>query len=729
MIRLVRAVKASDILKIIFISAYISKATMGNCSSMVRLEESADFLTENVYRIINTAYYFDLPGYTKELKDDDRYKELRKFEHSFSFIKEKSGYLIKNLRDGNCLYASDSESNIEFRNYDGTDSLHFLWEISFTNALICKIFSLAKNGFLVINKYEDKVGDKGQISIFYNVQVGNEKIEKDISGLEFYNSEWRLNPFYPSEGYSDFFKIIEDCGELIALKYNTKLKSIKTVPISSHDHDCLSVACKDKTKIFLNTNSPHYKPNMREIFSTEDVFKSTSPPESSGSVVKVTRVIETEEIVQTTIENSLITLQKRATRLNEANLQRSASEKGAETVKMDQTSFSQSLNTLLSVAVTKAMERSTAVGNRQSKTISESEQKSNYQDQGSSNFIGATEDKGNTLFIGHVNDTGSSNSRGAVKTKSVGGSVSAHASVNAPFVSAGVSASIHADLTDQDSSNATSTKNAQTSFNNTTNQNIHKSSNTTKNTNRGKSFSTNKQHEETREHHEETINRTSHSEDRQRQRGTLKEEREEHADTNTRRVVDAKEFIKEQEKTTELGIEQSLDLTQIESVTKKKNEKWFIEREFMHLPNTALKISFFEETIEAINQPFEVSLHISGKIGFTFKDNIFINTHRHLDYLSGSTWFLSPATIFNYLKAPGYKLNEDGSVDYIVKGKLSLKRPLNIFTLINQEKLPCKSELPFLSISSLPVEEDQVDEQMFNTTKKRKTDKYYLSKI
>lgn len=659
-----------------------------NCySSMSRFlrEEAEEPLIENIYRIINTAYSFDLPGYIKELRDQDRYQESNKFEYAFSFTKNGNAYLIKNLKDDN--YLCVLENNIDFRKIDNNYSKNFSWEIKFINESIYKISSVAKKSFLIMNKTEKVLG-KGERLISYNIRIGDEKTERNVLGFEVFNSEWRLKPFYPATGYSDLFKIIRDCGDLIALKHHTQLKSIKTLPISSHDSDCLSVKCTDKTKIILNANSPHYKPSIREIFSIEDVFKSNPSITSSSSEIKITRVIETEEVFQTTIENSLTTTQRETKKVNEKNLQRKASEEGTETEKMDQTSFSHSLNTLLSIAVTKGSELSNTTGNRQSATVGTSTQESIYQDAGILKSIGITNDSGSSSARGSIHEVSSSSNHGEVNTQSVGVSASLNAGFNIGFASGGASVGMHADTTNQTSLSHTNTQNLQSSSNTTATQNTQKSSNTTLDTKRGQSQTKEKKEEKTQEQFAEETSRLSSTQEQQNQLGTLMEEKKDQTTINARKIVDTTELVKEHEQSAELGIEKSLNLTQIKSVTQKRNEKWFIEREFVHLPNTALKVSFFEEAIEAINHPFKVALHISGRVGFTFTDNVFINSHPHRDYLSDNIWFLSPATIFNYLKAPGYQVNEDGSVNYIIKGNINLKHPMNIFTVINQDLLP-----------------------------------------
>lgn len=633
---------------------------------LIHQEDIRDSLTTNVYRIINTAYSFDLPDHMQELDDDNRYGNSRdgkinKFNHAFSFIKKGDGYLIKSLRDDN--YLCTSEHNVQYSKLNRKSSSGFIWNINFIANSICKIFPFGSKEFLVVNKIEEG-GNKGQKQVFYKLSIKEGTFESNNLGFTADNSEWRLNPFYPSSGYSDFFKIIRDCGDLISLKYATELKAIKTVPTSSHDFDCLSVQCLDKTRICLNTQSPHYKPTIREIFSIEDVFKSTLPSDSPGSVVKVTRVIETEEIFQTTIENSLTTLQREVIAKNEKNISRVAHEEGEDIEKMDQIGFSQSLNTLLSIAITQAIDLSNTTGSRQTTTLGESTQHSSYKDTGAS------------MFTGTMNDTGSSNTHGVSDTQSFGIDTAATAGFKAGFASGSLTVAAHANTTNQTSLNETTTKNTQ------------KSSNITNNTSQGKNLSKQKNKEEANEQFEEQTNRISHSKEAQNQTGKLREERKDQTTTNAKRRVNTKEHTNEQEKLKELGVEQSLNLTEIKSVTQKKNEKWLIEREFIHVPNTALQVKFFEEAIEAIDHPFEVSLHISGRVGFTFEESILIDIHPHRDYLTGSTWFLSPATILSYLKAPGYKINEDGSVNYIVKGKLNLKHPLNIFTVIDQDMLP-----------------------------------------
>lgn len=669
---------------ICFLNVFFILCSMSHVFATDR-QENREELTENVYRIINTAYSFNLPGYVRSLEDKDRYEqskeiEVNKFTHAFSFIRKENGYLIKNLRDDNYLYLSDGK--VDYKKLDREPLKKFLWDVNHIDTSIYTISPLRRKGFLVINKIVDK-GDKGQRPSRYELGIDTEeKIERNILGDSYFDtptSEWRINPFYPSSGYSDFFKIIKDCGDLIALKHGAKLKAIKTAPISSHDLSCLSVQCLDKTRICLNTHSPYYKPSIREIFSIEDVFKSNPEIQSLESVVKVTRVIETEEVFQTTIENSLTTLRRESRTTKEKNIIRQTQEEGEDLEKMDQMGFSQSLNTLLTIAVTQATDVSNTIGSRQSETLGESLQKSTYEDTGTSSSTGT------------LHDTGNSTSTGILESKSSGHDVSVSAGVKAGPVSAKASYGYHTNQTNQNNSNATRNESNQTSFN------------VTSTGNSGKSQTSEQNRQQTKEKYAEQTMSTSHAHQTENQTGEIKEERKDQTTTLGQRTVLTNENIREQEQLRELGVEQSLNLTEIKSSTQKKNEKWFIEREFHHIPNTALQIKFYEEAEEAIDYPFEVSLRISGHVGFTFDRNFLIGYDPRRDYLTGSTWYLSPSTILKYLKAPGYKPNQDGSVNYIVRGKLNLKLPLNIFTVIHQDILPIKHQGSKETINTHPT--------------------------
>lgn len=630
-------------------------------------DKSEDPLTNNVYHIIHTAYSLALRPHMGKFHHQ---VSDNKFERAFHFIQKGEGYLIQALKDGNLLSCRQGRLCFEKAplSQPKEELVGFLWKVECIAPCIYTIASLEKEkGFLVMHQHTENLSE-GRKETSYALGMDSGK-EPDpalpLSDLYFSACnvrEWRLSPFYPSKGYSDFFQIMTDCGTLIALKHHAKICPVT----SSQNFSGLSLEClKDKTPIYLAPSSKHYKSCLREIFSIEDTFESHSLIEGSETVFKLTRVIETEEVFQTTIENSLTTLRRESQTSRHRNAMNQVQGKEEERQKTDQIGFSQSLNTLLTVAVARAVETSQTKGRRHSETEGESLQNS------------FSESKEGTSSQGITHHQGASQSEGSLESENMGGSLSAQASINAgPFLSAGVSASFHHDQTQQSTSNHTSDQSHQT---HATVTDTHR---------REKNQIAEKSKQSTREKYDEESISNSRTHQTERQTGRAKEENKNQTIASGKKRVLTQERASERESLQEHGVEQILDLSEIKSSTRKKSEKWFIEREIRYHPHTTLKVKFYEESVEAVDYPFEVLLRISGFVCFTFDRPIPITRDPRKDYsVEGTSWFLSPSTILKYLKAPGYQINEDGSVDYTVKGKLNLKLPLKIYTVIHQQPL------------------------------------------
>ena len=251
-----------------------------------------DLLTNNVYRVTSVPYSIPLTGDIREISEPDGTKKLEeevtssKFTHAFSFIKKEQGkekkdensFFIVHIADENLLsYVSSKASQPLKPTYKGQESSEhkdFLWNvdvISYKPSLIVTIKPLNGDKFLAFKKTEKKDGSKGTISTKYNI-VFEDKLEKQPSGSSFFsfpesnNSQWRLSPFYPSSGYSDFFRIILDAGELIARRHGTELVHVKTAPTSSHDRAFLSVNCLEKTTVGQNNfQNSHLVPEVGHV--------------------------------------------------------------------------------------------------------------------------------------------------------------------------------------------------------------------------------------------------------------------------------------------------------------------------------------------------------------------------------------------------------------------------------------------------------------------------------
>lgn len=578
-------------------------------------------LVENVYTIQHAATLYPLsePIPINDYNEQNSiFQKKSMFKDSFRFISnDQRGLLIEGV-ENNRYFGFDGKKLFfkAKKNVSHSDLELLLWDVIPYEGDAAYSPGLVKIQHSALKKNLELKNIEVHTTI-YSLMLCKE--EEYRGKEEFFSSpksfEWHLHPFYPAAGYSNFFNIICDFGELIALKYETQLEAVKTKSSSPHDFCNLSAICLGKTNIFLNPSCPGYRSSSREIFSTEDYFTSNNPHAVNGSTLKLTRVIETEEIFQTTIENSLTTANKKSETQEDKTSERSDHTRSTGLEKIDQTSFDEKFSTQLNVSISQSEERS----------LEKNKMSTSSQDQGSSRTA----------------------SKGSQSTHNL----TANAGFNIPGFSLGGGYGY------------TNTVNSGES--DTLNTNTHSARQSGR------------------------IARTASGDTKQKDssKGAEIGIQNLSSKTGTQAEQKTQESGKESTSMETVEMEHVLNLTEVTSVTKKRNEKWFIEREFSHKPNTALHIKFFEQDIEAINVPFSSFVRVSGCIGFKFKDTLrSIEPRFSKDYLdlNQDVWCIAPATIIHYLPAPGYKINPDGSVDYEIKGTMNLKHPLNIITMINE---------------------------------------------
>jgi|GEM_PF-3426969 len=582
--------------------------------------EFKDQLIENVYTIQHAATLYPLSDPSVEYNEINPIAPNKsRFKDSFRFIRNNQGDLLIKEIERDRYLGSDDRGNPCYSHSLRNLQL-FLWDIIPLEGNTAHSSRIVKIQHCQSHKNLELNNTSNNTTIYSLTLCG----ERTIQGREGYFSraesfEWHLHPFYPAAGYSNFFNIICDFGELIALKYSTHLESIKTKSSSPHDFCNLSVKCLENTNIVLSPSCPGYRSSTREIFATEDYFSSNDRNAANGSTLKLTRVIETEETFQTTIENSLTTTNKKSKTQEDKTSERRDHTRSTGLEKIDQTSFDEKLSTQMNVSISQSEERS----------LEKNKMSTSSQDQG----FARTTNKGNQSTHNFT--------------------------ANAGFNMAGFNLG------------------GGYGYTNTANSGESDTSNTNAHSTRQKGQAA----------------RTTSGNTTTKDSGTGTEIGAQNLVSNTGKQTEqeTKESSKESTSMETVELEHALNLTEVTSVTKKRNEKWFIDREFIQTPHTALFIKFFERDVEAIDVPFSSYVRVFGCIGFKFSDSIRKIEPRFLtDYLDieKSMWCIAPATIIHYLPAPGYKINPDGdgSVDYIIKGKLNLKHPLNIITIIDEVK-------------------------------------------
>lgn len=534
-----------------------------------------------------------------ESNKKDRTSHQNKIANSFKFIPRADGVLIQSIltkkylyRNGNkCEYAQDSAKNS-------------LWDV---------VLSQEHNADL-----EKPPPWVIEIKCNKNCLILNDNVPILTPSPEGNSQFWLLHPLYPGAGYSNFFNIIYDFGELIALKHGTKLKKIKTCASSPHDVCGLAIVSSQKTLLNLNPDSQGYKSSYRKIFGTADNYYSFWENISSENEArfKITRVIETEKIFQTTIENAVSTTNKEKTSKENNMFQKDDHMKNAMVEKMDQVSFDKKLNTQINVNLSQSTEESS----ERAKLNSEGKEKGDA--------VTTQESQNNSCGL-------------TVKAKA-----------KLPIASVAAEA------------NYSHTSHAEK------NNTKHGTENSLEQKNKSKRKTTGDALQE----------------------GSTKGEESSKQDLQNKKNTKTSQFSKEKGHESKyahtIDLEHTISLTQMNSVTNRQKEQWIIEREFFHKPGTMLQVDFYEEAIEFIDTPFSSLVTVSGYAGFIFEPPIpSINPmFRSLrDYKADDQmWCISPSTIVEHLSAPGYEKNGNGCINYKINGKVSLKQPIQIQTLIHE---------------------------------------------
>lgn len=437
--------------------------------------------------------------------------------------------------------------------------------------------------------------------------------------------EWRLHPLYPSSGYSNFYDIIEDFGRLIASKYRVTLEEIQIQSTLARGLTGFSVKINRPPRpivLYLGVDSMA-NISTREIFRTEEHFRSDDL--SARSLYKFSRIIEVEETFQASIENSLGIVEASSAGTERKKAAQSSSTHSRTDEIMDQRGLNEKLFTRANISLA------------------------------ASENIHMDSSRSGT----HSQRKGSSNEKSKSSQISVGGEASYQLTMKAgmenPLVSASTSHSItgtiRADRNDSVRDNST----------------IQEDSTLTSQLNRsaGACNETQKQ--------------------REKHKGKEHDWQEMRAHKTTRDFQEMTTVNDEYTSMHSFNISRTLNLGEVKTTVKKRMQQWAVEREIYQSPNTTLTIRVFEKVLEAEDIKIEADVNVSGLIGFKFSQAITnFDCNPYTDHFDGIFWYLSPSTIIDYLPAPGYTPNPDGSIDYKVIGNLTIRHPVDIITLIEE---------------------------------------------
>ncbi len=593
------------------------------------LDDFEKILTENVYNFRHVVTLYPLR--IKTLNDFDERQistemMTNRLDNGLKFIKSNviennNIFFIQSVISNQYLYCDndkscDSEYNFTYRTHrkEGYDERSFLWEvekikiknINTKSSLIIKIksFKFQKNLSILKNSRDTTS----------HLRLLPDEEAKSLSNNAVSGLEWRLDPFYPLAGYSNFHEIIVDFAKLLSKRHSTEIVGqIKTVAGSPHDVCGLSLQCLQTSTPVVLSDTSHTR-YEHEIFKTKD-FLHAQPDLSQLSAFKVMRVIETETIIQTSIENSLKTSGKVSRSSESKSSQQLQQTDGCARELMDQSSFNEKLSTQLNVSLSLSKEASSDLSHSKSHLKKEA-----------------------STLGSHLNTQ-------------VSAGMKVSAGVKAPFAHAGTETSVNASV-GGGISNTSQSESSETSADSTSER---------------KSLATTNQLSEQKAIERDLSQQNTESK------------------SHSRELMESN--LQENAQQQSIEIERTLNLCKVESFTDKKSEKWFIERQIFQRPNTVLSVRFFEQGVQAQNVSFRSCVRVSGYIGLKLDSFYEIKHHPHNDHYDGEYWYLSPATIIDYLPAPGYKANEDGSVDYEIRGKLTLKHPLDIITVINEVDL------------------------------------------
>jgi hypothetical protein len=138
----------------------------------------------------------------------------------------------------------------------------------------------------------------------------------------------------------------------------------------------------------------------------------------------------------------------------------------------------------------------------------------------------------------------------------------------------------------------------------------------------------------------------------------------------------------------------TINLNEVKTYHKKKEEEWRFERRIYQTSRKGFKMTVSENAIETLDVPFSVPINISGYVKFTADKLLtYNNLNYEKDYVFGNDYYICPATIISMLPAPGFVIQSDGSVDYVIRGKMTMKCPIDVKTeIIGDENVSVSAE-------------------------------------
>ena len=595
-------------------------------------------LTDNIYKIQNTRYFFELsaPISSMDLDSKSRLTHLKyrdrkeEFKKTIRFIpiEDKSKEVLKFyiesvVRGGNTYLHREENAKVGFGFKPSNGPLEdFVWTLEIPNKLNNQIVRIRnKNNFLALVENEKR-------EVAYTLV--------DIAGK---GSDWRLHPFYPAAGYSDLYNILRDFGTLMEVKYNAILEypEPKITRQNIHDPYYLSMQPTSKTVVKISMDEKNCREYQRVIFSSGDVVVSSTP-----STYKFSRVIESENHIETSIQNTLTLGDNHTRSAIESHADRKSKSGTMEREISQQQAFTSSLHTTVEAMVSTATESSeeSSSGSTSIKTTGSSTTHQETQEESQESGVSKSSTSGKEAHA---------SAKGKVLGVKIGGELSTSSS------------------TTEGSHESKSLKTAHS---------------TTTATHEETTQQTQEARTKRQGHHEEK--RTTHQEGRDEEKHKSHTERKAHQDT------EGVETAQEQSNNESFSLEKIVGLNNIETSRKIEKESWIIEREIIQEANSVLQIKVVEKSVQISDYSFSVDMRVTGHVGFTFKDENFpfeIDYDPSRDFIVGSTWYISPATIIKQLPAPGYQLNDDGSVTYKVQAKLNLKKPVHLYSVITQTPL------------------------------------------
>jgi len=460
--------------------------------------------------------------------------------------------------------------------------------------------------------------------------------------------EWLFIPRYPSAGYSNFHFIIRD--------FNQVMRESKADTDGDVGYDMYASSNHDRCGLTFETlESPTVEPftwtkRFIPIFTSQEKFEYDGVSE-----FVVTRGIKVKDAFSCTIENGLSDLRGEETgrEFSESHLATDRKANSRNTQK--QRSNHTKLQTQLNFSIDKEEIRGVA------KTNAKEDQKS----------------KGKSATQTH-NETNTSKSHDQWSAHT-----SAKAKGNLPFASVSVEAG---------------------------------GSYTSGSAKEGSKSEVKAETEHHDEANKKIFSETNNKEEKERKstsRVNFDESGKQHMDTSG--ATEEAENVFTQQNNQSILSKQTLTRTvSINEVTTKYREKeqeWHFSRRIWQTAHKNFSMNVYENRAEFENVGFTVPINISGCVRFTVtsmtrRDRLSRIT-KEWDFSDRDAYYVLPSTIISLLPAPGFKGKENGTLDYIIKGKVGMQHPIDIVT----EILPIDHvELPIQGIIASDIAATEQDE-------------------